>query len=100
MKNEEMNRRQRRYNERVNAEVKQVIDELAEKFLKHVVTSDNPDGEETTEKVKQFSSQWRLYCKRKALVPKAYILMDEIMAGILNDYKNPVSLPEENIVQP
>lgn len=82
-----LTREQRRHIERVNQEVTIAIEQQAEKFLKFFTTCDNPEGPEVAEKVKQMDAQWRTYCGRKRLMPKAFPLLKKYCESVIEQYQ-------------
>lgn len=84
-KQQHLTREQRRKMERTNSDAKQVFDQLTEKFLKKIVTEEQTE-EQVKEYMSELSKKWRLYCKSKNLLPKAYTLLDDYMKGLLKQY--------------
>lgn len=82
-----LTREQRRHIERVNQEVTKAFEQQSEKFLQLFTTSDNPEGPEITEKLKQMDAQWRTYCGRKHLKAHAFTLLKRYCDGVIEQYK-------------
>lgn len=83
-----LTREQRRRVERIEKEAKQTLAQLQEKFLKCVIESDDPEGEDVIKKVDQISAQWKLYCDRKGLLPVARNLILDYCLDVLKEYQN------------
>ena len=81
-----LTREQRRHMERVNTEANAAFDQITNKFLSEFITSDNPEGEEIRERAKQIDAQWRLYCTRKGLNPKAFPLVKKYCDEAIKQY--------------
>lgn len=82
-----LTREQRRRQERINQEVSAVFDQLTAKFVSFFLDSDNPEGPEVQERVKQIDAQWRVCCKRKGVLPKGYPLVKQWCEQYLKDYQ-------------
>lgn len=78
---------QRRLMEKINDQVNETHNFLAEKFLNYIITCDDPESDLVQEKAKQVSLQWRLFCKTKNLKPEAFPLMDEFCNSVIDEYK-------------
>lgn len=86
LQKEKLSRREQRYRERVNQEVQSVISQLSDQFLNFLLSSENPEGNEVVEKMKDINAKWRVYCKRKNLIAKAYPVMELQMAQMAKEY--------------
>lgn len=86
LQKEKLSRREQRYRERVNQEVQSVISQLSDQFLNFLLSSENPEGQEVVEKMKDINAKWRVYCKRKNLIVKAYPVMELQMAQMAKEY--------------
>jgi len=82
-----LTREQRRRQERLNQEISSVFEQLTGKFVSFFLDCENPDGEQVEERMKQMDAQWRVYCKRKNVLPKGYTLFREWCEQYLKDYK-------------
>lgn len=81
-------RKQKRFQERVRAEVDETFNLLAERFFKLFTTAENPEGEEIAKQRDIISRQWRVFCSRKHLVPHLHDAMDTFIKGVVTDYDN------------
>lgn|SRR5690554_3924122 len=82
-----LSREQRRRQDRLNQEIFAVFEQLTAKFVSFFLDCENPDGEQVEERMKQMDAQWRVYCKRKNVLPKGYTLFREWCEQYLKDYK-------------
>jgi hypothetical protein len=87
-------REQRRWRERLNVEVNQMLSSLQDKFIAFFMACENPEGEEVVNKMKDYSARWKTFCKKKNLIPMAYPLVDDFMTNCLNDYLTEKALQE------
>ncbi len=85
-KNTPLTRAQKRANERLQEEEQATYNALTERFLEYFTQSEDPEGEAVQDKIKQISTQWRLYCQRKGLIPALFPMLDNYMDGLLRDY--------------
>lgn len=81
-----ISRQERRRREKINQEVQEAHRQLSDKFLNFFIECENPEGQEVVDKMKQIDAQWRLFCRRKGLIAKAYPLMNDYMEGLLKEY--------------
>lgn len=81
-----LTRKQKRHNERVSADAKQVYTTLTAKFLEFFIYSDGPDEQKIVDKMDELSKKWRLYCKQKNLLPNIYPIVDQYMEGVIKQY--------------
>jgi hypothetical protein len=81
-----LTREQRRIHDRVNREVQEVFDQLSRKFFTFFMASD-PEGIEVQGKIKQLDAQWRVYCKRKKLLPKGFPMLKAYCEALIEEYK-------------
>lgn len=102
MENKQLNRRQKRYQERVSAEAKQAYEQLTKQFLDFFIFSDSPTEEKIVAKMEEISKKWRLYCQRKQLLPNAYPIIDQYMDGVIKQYSEMDKKKDEGfgIVEP
>jgi hypothetical protein len=99
-KGKPLTREQRRMRERVNMEAQTIIQTLQEQFLNFFMECQDTEGETVNNKIREIDAKWRLYCKRKNLIPAAYTVMDKYMEDSIKEYyenkeQKPV-LVEEN----
>lgn len=81
-----LSRKQKRHNERVGEEAKEVYTKLTAKFLEFFIYSDSPDEQKIVDKMDELSKKWRLYCKAKNLLPTVYQIVDQYMEGVIKQY--------------
>jgi len=81
-----LTRAELRRRERVNEEVKTQLSLLSQKFLTFFMESDDPESQEVVDKMNQMDAKWRVFCKSKSLIPRAYTLAKEEMEGIIQEY--------------
>jgi hypothetical protein len=81
-----LNRAELRRRERVNSEVKEALSLISQKFLTFFMESDDPESQEVVDKMNQIDAKWRVFCKSKSLIPRAYTLAKEEMEGIIQEY--------------
>jgi isochorismate hydrolase len=77
---------QRRMRERINLEAQNVIHTLQEQFLNFFIECQDTEGEAVNNKIREIDAKWRLYCKRKNLIPAAYTVMDKYMEQSIKEY--------------
>jgi hypothetical protein len=87
-------REQRRWRERLNVEVNQMLNSLQDKFIAFFMECDNPEGGEVVVKMNELSAKWKMFCKKKKLIPAAIPIMDDFMTNCLNDYMTEKALQE------
>jgi hypothetical protein len=92
-----LTRQQRRSQERLKEEVQSTFKTMCDKFLDFFVSHDEPEGQEVIDKIKQMSTQWRLYCDRKKLIPTLYPVLDNYMDGLLQEYIQSKEKQPENV---
>jgi hypothetical protein len=90
-------REQRRWRERLNVEVNQMLSSLQDKFIAFFMACENPEGEEVVEKMKDYSAKWKFFCKKKKLIPMAIPIMDDFMTNCINDYRTEKALQEAEL---
>lgn len=81
-----LSREQKRFQERIESEAKQMFNALANKFLNYFVTIDDPEGQAVQDKAKEMGAQWRIFCKAKSLAPEAYVMFDKYTERIMTDF--------------
>jgi hypothetical protein len=81
-----LTREQRRYRERTNLEAQSVIKTLQDQFLNFFIECQDTEGEAVNNKIREIDAKWRLYCKRKNLIPAAYTVMDKYMEQSIKEY--------------
>lgn len=79
----------------MSEEAKQVYEQLSKKFLDFVILDDYSTEDQVVAKMDELSKRWRLYCNRKALLPAAYPILDEYMAGLIKQYQEMDKKTEE-----
>jgi hypothetical protein len=95
-KNErKIQQKQNEFQQRVALEARRTHETLARKFFQFFMDSDNPEGPEVEEKMKQLNAQWKLYCHRSQLVPEAHNLLQKYMDEVVNDYQKEKNPPVE-----
>jgi len=87
-KEKPLTREQRRIKDRIELEAKQTFDLLSERYLNFFITSDDPEGNETVQKLHQISAQWKTYCTKKQLIPEAKTMIENFAASVLKDYQD------------
>lgn len=86
MNTKTLTREQRRIQDRVNKEVSTTLAKLTMKFYDFFMDND-PNGKEVSDKQKEMSTKWKMYCHRMNLIDEAIPLFDKNSAKILEDYK-------------
>jgi hypothetical protein len=79
-------REQRRLRERTNLEAQSILRSLQEQFLNFFMSAEETEGESVNNKIREIDAKWRLYCKRKNLIPAAYPVMDKYMEQSIKEY--------------
>jgi hypothetical protein len=79
-------REQRRLRERTNLEAQSILRSLQEQFLNFFMSAEETEGESVNNKIREIDAKWRLYCKRKNLIPAAYTVMDKYMEDSIKEY--------------
>jgi hypothetical protein len=79
-------REQRHERDRINTEAAGVIKSLQDQFMNFFMEAEDPEGNEVVEKMKVIDAKWRVYCKRRNLIGKAYPVMNEFMEAALQEY--------------
>lgn len=92
-----LNREQLRKKERIESEVQITLNQMSDKFMNFLIHEDYTE-EQLIEKKRLACNKWRVYCKAKNLVPKAYKIMDDLTSGMIEDVKNTIPIPEEDAV--
>jgi hypothetical protein len=85
-KEKPLTREQRRRHDRTNAEAISTIETLQAQFLNFFMASEETEGDAVSDKIREIDAKWRLYCKRKNLVPAAYPVMDKYMEDSIKEY--------------
>jgi hypothetical protein len=85
-KGKPLTREQRRLRERVNMEAQSIIQTLQEQFLNFFMECQDTEGEAVNNKIREIDAKWRLYCKRRNLIPAAYTVMDKYMEQSIKEY--------------
>jgi len=99
----DLNREQKRFLERIELEAKQTFQLLADKFLNLFMDSDDPDGEDLTERGRQISAQWRTYVKKRKLDDKALPAIEKYISNVNSQYvqsKAEVDAWRESLLKP
>lgn len=94
-------RAQLRARQRIEDEAKSVYTQLTEKFFKYFLECDEPESDEVKDKIREFSSKWKMYCHKNNLLPKAYPIVeqycDEVIKRFIEAKTNNISeSPEIN----
>lgn len=97
MENKELNRKQKRHQERVSEEAKAVYEQFCKRFLAFFIFSDSPTEESIKSKMDELSKKWRLYCKNKNLLPGIYPIVDDYMKGVIKQYSEMDQKKEDGI---
>jgi hypothetical protein len=82
-----LTREERRHQQRVNQEVQSVFDELTRKFFTFFMGCDDPESPIVQDRIKQLDAQWRVYCKRKRLLPKGFPMLKQYCDTLVEEYK-------------
>jgi hypothetical protein len=93
-KEKPLTREQQRRKERIEAEANEVFSKACERFDLFIINSDTPEGQEVVDKQREISAQWRLYCKRKQLLPSAYSLVDEHCVKSIKEFYEIKNAPQ------
>lgn len=98
----ELTRKQKRHQERVSEEAKEVYEQFCKRFLDFIIFSDSTTEEGVKAKMGDLSKKWRLYCKQKNLLPAIYTIVDDYMNSVLLQYSDMDQKKEEGfgIVEP
>jgi hypothetical protein len=81
-----LTRKQKRHNERVNADAKEVYTKLTAKFLEFFIYSDSPDEEKIVAKMDEIDRKWKVYCHQKKLKPEVYSIVNDYMTNVIKQY--------------
>lgn len=81
-----LNRKQKRYQERVSAEAKEVYTKLTAKFLEFFIYADSPDEEKIVAKMDELDRKWKVYCNQKNLNKDVYPIVENYMQGVIKQY--------------
>jgi 5'(3')-deoxyribonucleotidase len=82
-----LTREQRRFMQRIETEARRVHEQLAGRFMEYLVTCDNPHSPEVLEKASQISAQWKVFCRRKNLVPAVFNALENYCDGLIKEYQ-------------
>ena len=82
----QLTRDQKRFLERIELEAKQTFQLMADKYLNLFMDSDDPEGEELTERGRQISAQWRTYVKKRKLDDKALPAIEKYISDVKSEY--------------
>jgi hypothetical protein len=85
-KGKPLTREQRRWRDRTNAEAQSVIKTLQDQFLNFFMECQDTEGEAVNNKIREIDAKWRLYCKRKNLIAKAYPVLSLYMENSMKEY--------------
>jgi hypothetical protein len=75
-----------RHQKRVGKELNTTFQLLSDRFMDFFMSSEEPEGEEMVNYMKERSAQWITYCKRKNILPQFHNALDEFMNGVMKDY--------------
>lgn len=81
-----LTREQRRAVERVNKEASEIVQRLVNSWYDFFLDND-PDSEEVKAKQREVNAKWRMYCKRRNLKPQAHNVVNQSIAGLIEEYK-------------
>lgn len=81
-----LTREQRRIMERVNREAHQQLSNLVNRFYESFMEND-PDSDEVTERQKEVSTKWKMYCHHRQLKKEALSMCDDRCNELRVQYK-------------
>ena len=81
-----LTRKQKRFQERVSAEAKEVYTKLTAKFLEYFIYADSPTEESIVAKMDEFDRKWKVYCHQKNLNKEVYPIVNDYMVGVVKQY--------------
>jgi hypothetical protein len=97
-----LTRKQKRHNERVGAEAKEVYTKLTAKFLEYFIYADSPTEQAIIDKMDELDRKWKVYCHQKHLKPEVYPIVNDYMTGVVKQYSEMNKKTEEGfgLVEP
>lgn len=81
-----LKRKQKRYQERVSAEAKEVYTKLTSKFLEFFIYADSPDEKSIVDKMDEIDRKWKVYCHQKNLNKEVYPIVNDYMTKVIKQY--------------
>lgn len=81
-----LTRKQKRIQERVSAEAKEVYTRVTSKFLEYFIYSDSPTEQAIIDKMDELDRKWKVYCHEKKLKPEAYQIVNDYMTKVIKQY--------------
>lgn len=72
---------------KVNARADLQYRQLQDRFMDFFMASDNPEGDAVQQKIKQLSSQWKIYCASKNLRPEIFDSIKKYCDKIVEEFK-------------
>ena len=81
-----LTRKQKRHNERVGEEAKEVYTKLTAKFLEFFIYSEGPDEQKIVDKMDEFDRKWKVYCHQKNLNKEVYPIVNDYMTKVIKQY--------------
>lgn len=81
-----LTRKQKRYQERVSIEAKEVYTKLTAKFLEFFIYADSPDEEKIVAKMDEIDRKWKVYCAQKKLNKEALPIVNDYMESVIKQY--------------
>lgn len=92
-----LNRKQKRHQERVSAEAKEVYTKLTAKFLEYFIYSDSPTEQAIIDKMDEFDRKWKVYCHQKNLNKEVYGIVNDYMTKVIKQYSEMNEKKEDGI---
>ena len=81
-----MTRAQRRIQERIQADAKNMHARLVNNFYEFFIDHD-PESEEVESKQKEVVAKWKMFCKQRQLIAQAYNVVGDNCELIRKEYK-------------
>ena len=67
-------------------EMTEVYNDLANKFIAKIVKSDDPESQDVVNFGDDLDALWRLYCKRKNILPQFHVIMKKFVEETIKEY--------------
>lgn len=81
-----LTRAQRRIIERIETEAQAMHAKLANKFIDHLINSENPTPQELKAKADNLSAQWKMYVKRAGLKDTVLNLIEDYCTTAIAEF--------------
>lgn len=88
MNKEQREKKAQEVADRINTDAKRVYSSLAEKFMRFLTDSDDPEGDAVKAKQIQLNAQWRTYCRYKGVGETGFNVINEFCESMIQEYRD------------